>query len=58
MDVPVVFLTSRSSAEDEVRGLRLGASDYIRKPADRSDLLLRVEKVLADNTRRELCSIG
>ena len=58
MDVPLVFLTSRSSAEDEVRGLRLGASDYIKKPVDRNALLLSVGKILADNPRRELCSIG
>ena len=31
-DIPVVFLTARTTTEDVVEGLRLGAHDYLRKP--------------------------
>jgi signal transduction histidine kinase len=40
--VPVVFLTVRSSVEDVVRGLMLGAHDYLRKPFDVAELMARV----------------
>jgi type II secretory ATPase GspE/PulE/Tfp pilus assembly ATPase PilB-like protein/DNA-binding response OmpR family regulator len=43
---PVIFLTSRSGAEDEKRGLELGAMDYISKPIQKEILLLRVKRVL------------
>jgi signal transduction histidine kinase len=40
--IPVVFLTVRTSIEDVVRGLMLGAHDYLRKPFDVAELLARV----------------
>ena len=45
-DTPVIFLTARSDVGDKVRGLRLGADDYIVKPFDMMELLARVESVL------------
>ena len=45
-DTPVIFLTARGEAEDRVKGLEIGAEDYIAKPFDTRELLLRVEKVL------------
>lgn len=44
--VPVIFLTGRDSAEDEEKGLELGAMDYIKKPIQKEILLLRVKSVL------------
>jgi len=44
--VPVIFLSARNDVTDKVRGLRLGAEDYIVKPFDALELLVRVEKVL------------
>lgn len=41
-DLPVVFLTSRTSSDDIVDALRLGAHDYLRKPPEHSELLARV----------------
>ncbi|MFR7475015.1 response regulator transcription factor [Frisingicoccus sp.] len=38
-DVPVIFLTARESAEDEILGFGVGADDYIRKPYNSSVLL-------------------
>lgn len=43
---PVVILTARGQEEDKVRGLRLGADDYITKPFGVLELLARVEAVL------------
>ena len=56
-DIPVVFLTGRTSTEDVVEGLRLGAHDYLRKPFESAELLARVSaafrvKVLQDQLRQ------
>ncbi len=44
--IPVVFITVREDVEDEIKGLALGAKDYIRKPVNRDLLLLRIRKAL------------
>lgn len=44
--VPVIFVTAKSSVKDRVKGLKLGAEDYITKPFDLEELLARVEAVL------------
>lgn len=46
-DIPVIFLTAKSSDEDEARGLALGAVDYITKPISPSVLEARVHTHLA-----------
>ena len=46
LEVPVIFLTAKGTVEDRVRGLRLGAEDYITKPFELIELLARVETVL------------
>ena len=43
---PVLFLTSRSSTEDRISGLKLGADDYLGKPFHLEELLLRVKSLL------------
>jgi len=45
-DIPVIFLTARSSVTDRVKGLKLGADDYIVKPFDMLELQARIETVL------------
>lgn len=45
-DVPVIFLTAKSSVVDKVKGLKMGADDYIIKPFESIELLARVESVL------------
>ena len=44
--IPVIFVTVREDVEDEIKGLALGAKDYIRKPINRDLLLLRIRKAL------------
>ena len=46
LGIPVIFLTARGSVDDRVRGLRMGAEDYIVKPFEVIELLARVEVVL------------
>lgn len=45
-DVPVLFLTARDRVEDRVKGLELGADDYLIKPFAFSELLARVRTLL------------
>ena len=45
-DVPVIFLTAKNAVADRVKGLRMGAEDYIVKPFDVLELLARVDGVL------------
>jgi len=45
-DVPIVMLTSRTSAIDKVRGMMAGSDVYLTKPVDRVDLLRAIEKCL------------
>ena len=43
---PVIFITAKNSVDDRVKGLRMGAEDYIVKPFEVMELLARVEVVL------------
>jgi len=45
-NIPVIFLTARSDVNDKVKGLKLGADDYIVKPFEMVELQARVESVL------------
>ena len=46
VDIPVIFLTAMGETQQKVKGLRLGAEDYIAKPFEIAELLARVETVL------------
>ncbi len=46
LKVPVIFISAKHEVKDRVKGLRLGADDYLIKPFDVSELLARVEAVL------------
>ena len=45
-EIPVIFLTAMGDTAQKVRGLKMGAEDYISKPFDIAELLARVETVL------------
>ena len=56
--LPVLFLTARDSVPDRVRGLELGADDYLVKPFAFSELLARIRTILRRGSSRqpeELC---
>lgn len=44
---PFIFLTARALKEDKLRGLKLGADDYITKPFDAEELILRIHNILS-----------
>lgn len=46
LGVPVIFITAKHEVRDRVKGLRLGADDYLVKPFDVVELMARVEAVL------------
>ena len=48
-DIPVVFVTGLSDEEDELKGLQMGAADYIKKPFSQKILLVRLENILRIN---------
>ena len=45
-DVPILMLTARADAADRIRGLEIGADDYLAKPFEPRELLLRIANVL------------
>ena len=59
-DTPVIFLTARDEVEDRVKGLKLGADDYLVKPFAFSELLARLHTLLrrGRNTTSEILSIA
>ncbi|HET8598360.1 MAG TPA: heavy metal response regulator transcription factor [Castellaniella sp.] len=52
-DVPVIFLTARDQIDDRIRGLRLGADDYLVKPFSFTELVLRIRTLLRRSAVRE-----
>ena len=64
-EMPFIFLTARKMKEDKIKGLKLGADDYIVKPFEADELVLRLnnilkrtEKTLAITTQEEIITIG
>jgi len=49
---PLIFLTGRVGEEDEIKGLEMGALDYLKKPVKKDILLLKIRNVLFDVERR------
>ena len=45
-DIPIVFLTAKGMMEDKIRGLTLGADDYITKPFSSEELVLRIKAII------------
>ena len=50
---PILFLTAKGKIEDRIRGLELGAEDYIAKPFDSRELILRIRKILQRSNNRK-----
>lgn len=54
-DIPVIFLTAKDDVVSKVKGLRDGAEDYMTKPFEVLELLVRIEKILARTQKTESC---
>lgn len=50
-EVPILILSAKNSSTDRVLGLKKGADDYLTKPFDLEELLLRVEKLIEKNKK-------
>src|SRR6201998_2962691 len=50
-DVPILFLSARNTSADRVEGLKKGGDDYLTKPFNLEELLLRVGKLVAKNKK-------
>ena len=57
---PFLFMTAKAQSFDRVLGLKLGAEDYITKPCDPEELLLRIRNILKRNSpiQKEIIQIG
>src|SRR5438034_11491610 len=51
-DLPIIVLTARGLEEDKIKGLRLGADDYLTKPFSPRELVARIESVLRRSAPR------
>ena len=58
LSMPVLILTARGEEADKVRGLKLGADDYVTKPFGLLELLARVEALLRRPARRQPVRFG
>ena len=52
-NVPILFLSAKGTTQDRIFGLKLGANDYLPKPFDLEELLLRVQVLLGPNSDTE-----
>jgi two-component system alkaline phosphatase synthesis response regulator PhoP len=59
IDTPILMLSARSGSSDRVTGLKRGADDYLTKPFNLEELLLRIEKLIDKNRKLQVnSSIG
>lgn len=52
--IPILFLTARSTTEDLVQGFNAGGNDYVKKPFDLEELIVRVKALLGKNRLSEV----
>ena len=52
-EIPMIFLTAKSMKEDAIKGLKIGADDYVTKPFSMEELLLRIQAVLRRSVNNE-----
>tara|TARA_Y100001970_G_scaffold289778_1_gene421182 strand:+ start:1283 stop:1960 length:678 start_codon:yes stop_codon:yes gene_type:complete len=51
-NVPIILLTAKGEVENRIHGLELGADDYLGKPFDPKELLLRIKNILKSNSKQ------
>ena len=56
--IPVVMLTARAETQDKLTALRIGVDDYLTKPFDEEELLVRIENLLKNQAARQLAVIA
>ena len=52
LETPIILLTAKGEASDRIEGLEIGADDYLPKPFEPKELILRIQNIL-DKTKKE-----
>ena len=50
-ETPILFLTAKDSSQDKIEGLKMGADDYLTKPFNLEELLLRVKNLVRNSLK-------
>lgn len=56
-DVPVLILSAKSELDNKVSGFELGADDYVTKPFEMRELLMRIQAIVRRRTKQEIVSL-
>ena len=54
IEIPIILLTAKGEVENRIKGLELGADDYIGKPFEPKELLLRIKNIINKNKKLDL----
>ena len=54
INIPIILLTAKGEVENRIKGLELGADDYISKPFEPKELLLRIKNIINKNNKIDL----
>ena len=57
-DIPIILLTAKGEVENRIEGLELGADDYLGKPFEPKELLLRIQNIIKKNKKIDLNKIS
>ena len=57
-EIPIIFLTAKSLKEDRIKGLKIGADDYLTKPFSIEELVLRIEAILKRTGKKTVQASG
>lgn len=57
LDISVIFLTARDDEDDIIKGLNLGAEDYMTKPFSTKELLVRVNKIILRKKKQSIIKV-
>lgn len=57
LNIPTIFLTAKDDEDDIVKGLNIGAEDYITKPFSTKELLARINKILLRSKKQSIITI-
>ena len=54
INIPIILLTAKGEVENRIKGLELGANDYLGKPFEPKELLLRIKNIISNSKKLDL----